>query len=226
MAQAADQQPAGVLRLVVADDHQLFRETLVNGLRDAGGFDIIGQAADGEDAVALCTELAPDVILMDIGMPRLNGVAAATRIKAACPATRVVILSMHSEKRFVEAALAAGVSGYLLKDISMGDLITALEIVAAGALCLSEEVAGRAVLAESGDVTGAAPRPPLTAREREVLQLIAEGMSLKETAAHLGLSVKTIETHRRQIMEKADTYTVAGLVRYALREGVTTLDRE
>ena len=225
MAQAADQQPAGVLRLVVADDHQLFRETLVNGLRDAGGFDIIGQAADGEDAVALCTELAPDVILMDIGMPRLNGVAAATRIKAACPATRVLILSMHSEKRFVEAALAAGVSGYLLKDISMGDLITALEIVAAGAICLSEEVAGRAVITEP-DGARSAPRTPLTAREREVLQLIAEGMSLKMTAAHLGLSVKTIETHRRQIMEKADTYTVAGLVRYALREGVTTLDRE
>ncbi len=225
MAQAADQQPAGVPRLVVADGHQLFRETLVNGLRDAGRFDIVGEAADGEAAVALCAALSPDIILMDIGMPRLNGVAATTRIKAACPATHVVVLSKHSEKRFVEAALAAGVSGYLLKDISMGDLITALEIVGGNAICLSEEVAGRAVLAESGDATGAA-RPPLTAREREVLQLIAEGMSLKMTAAHLGLSVKTIETHRRQIMEKADTYTVAGLVRYALREGVTTLDRE
>ena len=151
--------------------------------------------------------------------------AAATRITAASPATRVVILSMHSEKRFVEAALAAGVSGYLLKDISMGDLATALDIVAAGALCLSEEVAGRADLAEPDGARGA-PRTPLTTREREVLQLIAEGMSLKEIAAHLGLSVKTVETHRRQIMDKADTFTVAGLVRYALREGVTTLDRE
>ena len=124
MAQAADQQPAGVPRLVVADGHQLFRETLVNGLRDAGRFDIVGEAADGEAAVALCAEVHPDVILMDIGMPRLNGVAAATRIKAACPATRVVVLSMDSEKRFVEAALAAGVSGYLLKDISICLLYT------------------------------------------------------------------------------------------------------
>ena len=216
---------AGVLRLVVADDHQLFRETLVGGLRETGRFEIVGEAADGEDAVALCAEVGPDIILMDIGMPRLNGVAATTRIKATCPATRVIVLSMHSEKRFVEAALAAGVSGYLLKDISMRDLIAGLEMVSAGAICLSEEVAGRSILAEP-DVGATRTGDALTAREREVLQLIAEGMSLKLTAAHLGLSVKTIETHRRQIMEKADTYTVAGLVRYALREGVTTLDNE
>ena len=226
MAQAADPLPADVLRLVVADDHRLFRESLVSGLRDTARFEVVGEAADGEEAVAMCAALGPDIILMDIGMPRLNGVAAATRITAASPATRVVILSMHSEKRFVEAALAAGVSGYLLKDISMGDLASALDIVAAGATCLSGEVAGRAVLAESGDADPRRAQAPLTTREREVLQLIAEGMSLKLTAAHLGLSVKTIETHRRQIMEKADTYTVAGLVRYALREGVTTLDSE
>ena len=226
MAQAADPLPADVLRLVVADDHRLFRESLVSGLRDTARFEVVGEAADGEEAVAMCAALGPDIILMDIGMPRLNGVAAATRIAAASPATRVVILSMHSEKRFVEAALAAGVSGYLLKDISMGDLASALDIVAAGATCLSGEVAGRAVLAESGDADPRRAQAPLTTREREVLQLIAEGMSLKEIAAHLGLSVKTVETHRRQIMDKADTFTVAGLVRYALREGVTTLDRE
>ncbi len=225
MAQAADPLPADVLRLVVADDHRLFRESLVSGLRDIARFEVVGEAADGEEAVAMCAALGPDIILMDIGMPRLNGVAAATRITAASPETRVVILSMHSEKRFVEAALAAGVSGYLLKDISMGDLATALDIVSAGATCLSEEVAGRSILAEP-DAGAGRTGEALTVREREVLQLIAEGMSLKLTAAHLGLSVKTIETHRRQIMEKADTYTVAGLVRYALREGVTTLDSE
>ena len=205
MAQAADQQPAGVLRLVVADDHQLFRETLVNGLRDAGGFDIIGQAADGEDAVALCASLEPDVILMDIGMPRLNGVAAATRIKAACPATRVVILSMHSEKRFVEAALAAGVSGYLLKDIPAADLAQAIRLIRAGIYQLSPSVAGKLVGQLGVKSRPAVPLPvehDLTERELEVLGLIAHGLTNARIAAQMVVTENTVKKHINHIFSK------------------------
>lgn len=208
-----------MIRVLVADDHQLLREALVSQLSEYEGVEVVGEARDGRAAVKLAGELAPDVVLMDIGMPGLNGIAATQKISTACPATKVVILSMHSERRFVDEALSAGATAYVIKDTSVDELIVGIRNAASGQRYLSPGIraAGR-------DGAGGALAQSLTQREREVLQLIAEGLSTKEIAAELGLSPKTVETHRQNIMNKTGTYSATGLVRYALREGIASLE--
>lgn len=214
------------LRIAVVDDHRLVREGLIARLNCLDDIEVVGEAQDGREALELCGKVHPDIMLMDIGMPVLNGIDATRLVKQEFKGTKVIALSMHSEKRFVSEALRAGVSGYVLKDDAFDELSDAIHLVASGGVYLSPGVQEAIVSDYVGTVgSPSAPRAELTPREREVLQLIAEGMTTKQVASHLHLNVKTIETHRRQVMDKIGADSVAGLVRFALREGITTLDR-
>ncbi|HET6352636.1 MAG TPA: response regulator transcription factor [Coriobacteriia bacterium] len=215
------------IRVVLADDHRLMREGLKLQLLRIEDVEVVGEAADGEEAVSLTEALRPDLVLMDIGMPVLNGMEATRQIVERVPESRVIVLSGHSEQRFVTEALQAGAAGYVLKDAEFDELAQAVDAVAAGGVFLSPSVQAAIVDEFAGReprMRGVSPRS-LTAREREVLQLIAEGLTTKQVASKLGLSVKTVETHRRQVMEKTNANSVADLVRYAIREGIATLEQ-
>lgn len=215
------------LRIVVIDDHSIVRESLIARLAMMPNVEVVGEGQDGTEAVKLAGEQRPDIVVMDIGMPRLNGVEATRQIIQQFKGTKVIALSMHSERRFVCEALAAGVSAYVLKSGAFEELEKAISSVAQGCVYLSPEVQETVVLdyAARAGGSGAAPHADLTLREREVLQLVAEGMTTKQIAQHLSLSVKTVETHRRQVMDKLNIDSVGGLVRYAIREGIATLDQ-
>lgn len=212
------------MKILLADDHRLFRDGLRPLLARETGFEVVGEAGDGHEAVRLAAALAPDVVLMDITMPGVNGIEATRAIVAARPATRVVVLTMHADRRYATEALQAGASGYLLKEAAFSDLVAALRAVAGGHVQVSPRIAEMVVdeyahLARSGSPDAG----PLSSREREVLRAMAEGFATKEVAFRLGMSVKTAETHRRQIMEKLGLHSVAELTKYAIREGLTDL---
>jgi DNA-binding NarL/FixJ family response regulator len=214
-----------MLKLLLADDHTMFRDGLQNLFEQQPGMQVVGQAQDGVVAAKLAFELKPDVVLMDLTMPVLNGIEATRRIREESPTVRVLILSMHADLRFVTESLRAGAAGYLLKDSGFKQLVQAIRQAMAGQLVLSEKISD--VLARDYvrviGRDGASAFVVLSAREREVLQLIAEGRSTREVAAELNVSIKTIETHRRQIMEKLDIHSIAELTKYAIREGITGL---
>lgn len=210
------------LRLLLADDHTLVRAGLRALLDGMDGVTVVAEADNGEEAVALARAHAPEVVLLDITMPGLNGLQAAERILAQSPRTRVVILSMHAAEEYVNRALALGVSGYLLKDAATLELQAALEAVSAGQTYLSPRITSQ--LLESRQKPGEAPRPALTARQLEVLRLLALGKSVKEIAYDLQLSAKTVETYRAQVMERLDLHDLASLVRYAIRTGLISAD--
>ncbi len=211
------------LRLLLADDHTLVRAGLRALLDGMDGVTVVAEADNGEQAVALAQALAPDVALLDITMPSLNGLQAAERILEQSPPPRVVILSMHAAEEYVNRALALGVSGYLLKDAATLELQAALEAVSAGQTYLSPRITSQ--LLESRLKTGeGGARPGLTARQLEVLRLLALGKSVKEIAYDLQLSAKTVETYRAQIMERLDLHDLASLVRYAIRTGLISAD--
>ena len=214
------------VRVLVADDHKLMREGLRALLDGAADTTVVAEADNGRDAVDLAVKLRPEVVLMDVTMPDLNGIEAARRIGAACPGVRVVALSMHADKRFVAKMFAAGAAGYLLKDCAFEELLRAVRTVAAGQGYLSPQISasvledyGRHLGDENGSVLSL-----LTDREREVLQLIAEGLNTKSIAYRLHLSPKTIETHRQHLMTKLHCTSVAELIKISLREGLTSLD--
>jgi DNA-binding NarL/FixJ family response regulator len=218
--------PLTPLRIVIADDHALFRAGLRALLREMPGAQVIAEAGNGDDAVALARQHRPDVIVMDISMKGLNGLDAAARIKTSAPAVRVIVLSMHDTEDYVAQALRAGASAYLLKDSAEPELELALSAVMRGEIYLSPRVSKPVVDAyvrRSG--ADGSPLPALTARQREILQLIAEGHSTKRIAGKLSVSVKTIDAHRAQIMERLQIHDVPGLVRYAIRNGLVSLDR-
>ena len=192
----------------------------------SGDFECIAEADDGYQAVMLATELRPDIVIMDIAMPNLNGIEATRQIKSELPEVEVVVLSMHATRNYVLQVLQAGASAYLLKDSAFEELSTALLAISRGGMYLSPAITKMAALANlkggpSGGIAGQLEH--LTKRELQVLQLIAEGKSTKDIAARLELSVKTVETHRKQIMDKLEIRSIAGLTKYCIREGLTTL---
>jgi DNA-binding NarL/FixJ family response regulator len=215
------------IRVLIADDHKIMLAGLRSLLEKQTDFEVVGEAENGRKAVLIAQEKKPDVVVMDVSMPDLNGMEATTQIIESLPETKVIALSMHSDKRFVMGMLRAGASGYLLKDCASQELANAIHQVAGGNKYLSPEITGVVIDdfllgGASGEVATAAS--VLSAREREVLQLIAEGWSTKQIATHLYVSIKTIETHRRQIMKKLDIHTIADLTKYAIREGLTSIE--
>ncbi len=214
------------IRVLLADDHHIIRQGLKSLLEEKAGMEVVAEAEDGRAAVELAASLKPDVIVMDVGMPNLNGAEATRRILADDPEAKVVALSMHTDRRFVGNMLEAGAQGYLVKDCAFEELAEAIKTILSGRTYLSPKVAGVVVDAyvrKQGSAEGVEGEE-LTEREREVLQLIAEGRSTKETALALHVSVKTIETHRRNIMQKLKVHSIAELTKYAVRSGLTTLD--
>jgi DNA-binding NarL/FixJ family response regulator len=218
-----------VIRVALADDHNLVRAGIRALLERLPGVEVVGEASDGREALALVVREKPDIALLDIGMPELNGLEAAPRIAREAPRTRVVILSMHADEKHVAQALQLGVAGYVLKDSCADELPVLVRAVMRGETYLSPGISKQVVEALKARMSGApqgdpALPDPLTARQREILQLVAEGKSTKEIAATLNLSVKTVETHRMQIMNRLQIRDVAGLVRYAIRAGLITAD--
>jgi DNA-binding NarL/FixJ family response regulator len=208
----------GKLRILIADDHTLVRAGLVTLMARMQDMEVVGEAGDGREALKLVRDLQPDIALMDIAMPGLNGLEAAERIHNEAPKTKVIILSMHANEEYVAQALKAGASGYLLKDAATTELDMALKVVAQGQFYLSPSISRQVV--DSYLHGGPTGLDLLTPRQREILQLIAEGKSTREIAELLHLSVKTVETHRAQLMDRLDIHDVAGLVRYALNKGL------
>jgi DNA-binding NarL/FixJ family response regulator len=212
--------------VLIADDHRLFRDGLRTLLDKQKNVRVVAETTDGAETVSAVAELKPDIVLMDISMPELNGIEAARRIVSQGAPTRIIMLSMHSDRRFITESLKAGAMGYLLKDCAFDEVLLAVKAVSEGAMYLSSRISESVIkdyVAIAKSVPGSA-FSILSAREREVLQLLAEGRSTKETAARLHVSVKTIETHRKQIMDKLDIRSVAELTKYAIREGLTPLE--
>lgn len=218
-------QPAKRTRILVADDHTIVRQGLRAILEGEPDIEVVGEAADGREAVKKAVSLAPDVVIMDVSMPKMNGLEATARIVKGNPAIKVVALTMHNSEEYVFSLLKAGAKGYLLKESVSSDLVEAIHAVEGGGTYLHPSISSRVVevylkgpqaKARSGKVD------VLTPREREILQLIAEGHTNKEIAGMLVLSVKTIENHRTRIMDKLEIHNVAGLTRYAIDRGIAS----
>lgn len=205
------------IRVLIADDHVIVRQGFKTML-ERDGFQVVAEAGDGREAVRLAGQLRPDVAVLDLVMPMLNGIDAAKLMLSSGCGTRPILLTMFAERHHVLAALKAGITGYLLKNRAVEDLETAIREVARGGVYLSHGIS-QDVLQDFLENRGAT-EDPLTAREHEVLQLVAEGNTTKEVAALLGVSVKTADSHRSRIMEKLDIHDTAGLVRYAIRQGL------
>ena len=213
-------------RILLADDHQILRQGLRQLLSSEKDFEVVAEASDGRTAVELAQRLSPHVVVMDVAMPGLNGIEATRQIVDRVPDTRVIALSAHPERRLISEVLKAGGSGYLLKDSAFEELADAIRTAAAKKVYLSPNVASEIVddYLHLSKGPGASAFDALSPREREVLQLIAEGQSTKELARTLNVSVKTVETHRRQLMNKLELFSVAELTRYAIREGLVSLE--
>jgi two-component system response regulator NreC len=211
------------MRVILADDHRMMRDGL-RAVLEKAGVEVVAEAANGREAIAEVRRVQPDIVIMDVGMPELNGIDATRRLAAEMPLVKVIALSMNADRRYVIAMLEAGAVGYLLKNSASEELLVALQAVTRGETYVSPAVAGNIVNpATHGGAPGGATRErPLSAREREVLQLIAEGKSSKEIGVTLGIAVTTVETHRRQLMDKLNLRTIAELTKYAIREGMTS----
>jgi len=214
------------VRILLADDHRLFRHGIRQILESRQGFTVVAEAENGFDAVRLYQTNKPDIVLMDISMPQLNGLDATRRIVEEFPSARIVILSMHLNRRYVSAALQAGVKGYLLKDSAPDELLQAINRVMTGRFFLSAGVNEQVILdyIKKAEVDPQSPFSLLSPREREVLQLLAEGNTTKGIADRLNLSSKTVETHRAHLMEKLNLFSIAELTKYAIREGLVALE--
>ncbi len=205
------------IQVLLADDHPIVRDGL-RSILESEGFKVVGEAADGREAVELARKHRPDVAVLDLSMPLLNGIDAAREIIRISPNTKTVLLTMHTERQFILEGLRAGTRGFVMKSHSAQELVQAIRETASGGTYFSPEVARAAV--EAYRSNGEVPEDPLTPREHQVLQLIAESKTTKEIATLLEISVKTVETYRSRIMEKLDIHETAGVVRYAIRHGI------
>ncbi len=212
------------IKILIADDHEILREGIRRMIEKEPDMEVVGEAEDGRSAVKLARKLAPDVVLMDITMPDLNGMDATRKIVSETPGVKVLALSMHQDRKYVTGMLEAGATGYLIKGCKFEELATAIRSVARKNVYLSPRIADMVLQGYLGKSPKKFAEPVLSSREREVLQLLAEGNSVKETAFKLGVSAKTVETHRRHIMEKLQISNSSEIVKYALREGLITLD--
>jgi DNA-binding NarL/FixJ family response regulator len=216
------------IRIVLADDHRILRQGLRSLLTQQADTQVIGEAAEGGAAVLLARELRPDVVIMDAVMPGMDGVAATRQIRSEAPDTKVIALSMHSDRRFVSEMLRAGAAGYLVKDSAFEELHEAVRTVMEGKPYLSSVITGSLVEDFVRQTTAREPAPMpspkvLTTREQEVLRLLAEGKRVKQVAQLLGISVKTVESHRQNIMDKLEIHSTIELARFALREGFSSI---
>ena len=213
------------IRVVLADDHKIVRDGLRSLLDQCPEIEVVGVADNGRQLLAMVEKLGPDIALLDVSMPEMNGIDAVRKLAACCPEVKAVMLSMHSDRRFVTEALNAGARGYLLKDSAFEELVMAIKSINSGEFYLSPKVAGVVVqdFLRRNEAPVATAFSLLSNREREVLQLIAEGKSTKEIAFNSNVSVKTVETQRQQIMKKLNIFSVAELTKYAIREGLTAL---
>ena len=212
------------IRILLADDHTLVRGGIRSLLESVENVEVVAESGDGREALELVAKHRPDVALLDIGMPGLNGLEVAKRVPKESPKTRIIILSMHGDVTYVKQALRAGIAGYLLKGAAVAELPLALKAVMRGETYLSPKISKQVVelLRDPSEETDSLSG--LTTRQREILQLIAEGRSTKEIAGVLGVSIKTVETHRARLMERLDIHDVPGLVRFAIRSGLVTTD--
>jgi two-component system response regulator NreC len=215
-------------KVFVADDHSIIRQGLCALLEKLPDVEVVGAVKDGRKAIELVGELKPDIVIMDVTMPNLNGIDATRKILEQRRDVKVIALSMHSSRRFVAEMLKAGASGYLLKECLFDELIEAIQTVLAGGTYLSHKITGVVVddYVKRMSLKNQSEAPGLSQREREVLQLLAEGKSTKQIALQFHVSDKTIESTRRNIMEKLGINTVAGLTKYAVREGLTPLESQ
>lgn len=213
-----------MIRVLVADDHPVVRKGLRSCLADQPHLQLVGEAADGEEAARKARELLPDVALLDINMPRLDGLQVTELLRREAPKVKVLVLSIHSRPEYVQRIIQAGARGYVLKDSSPDQLVQAIERVHAGDVFFSPQVAQLALRQYVGSGGKPQPSDKLSCREREVLVQIAGGSSNKEIASRLGVSVRTIETHRERIMRKLNIHSVAGLTKFAITRGLISLD--
>jgi DNA-binding NarL/FixJ family response regulator len=216
------------IKILLADDHRILREGLRNLLAQQTDMTVVGEAADGKEAISLARQLKPDVVIMDVVMPGLDGVEATRRIRAEVPTAKIVALSMHSDRRYVSEMLRAGAAGYLVKDSAFDELNQAIRTVMDGRPYLSSVITGSLVedfvrQTTADEKPATSPIQMLTAREQEVLRLLADGKRVKEVARILDISVKTVESHRQNIMDKLEIHSTIELTRYAIREGLASI---
>ncbi len=212
------------MRILIADDHTLMREGLQELIKRQRGMSVVGEAETGIAAIRMARDLQPDVVLMDIGMPDLNGIEATRQIRKETPEVKVIALSMHADRRFVRQMFGAGAMGYVLKASAFEELAAAIRAVASGHIYTNPKIADMLLtdyISQLADML-VPMDSPLSDREREVLQLLAEGQSNKDVAAKLGVSVTTIDSHRKHIMDKLGLHSIAELTKYAIREGMTS----
>ncbi len=213
------------IKVFLADDHKLFRQGLRVLLSEKQDICIVGEAEDGREALVQIAKLSPDVVIMDVGMPLLNGIETTRQVKKDFPKIRVIALSMHVDEKFVAEMLRAGAVGYLCKKCDTDELVAAIHVAVSGKTYLSPSISGTLVehYVRNASATPASAYSQLTDREREILQLLVEEKSIKEIAGELSVSIKTVHAHREHLMRKLNVQTVAGLTKYAVREGLTEL---
>jgi two-component system, NarL family, response regulator NreC len=214
------------IRIILADNHEIIREGLRSLFEKQSGMEVVGEAKDGQEVVQMVQKLSPDIIIMDISMYNLYGIDTTRHIVTNCPDVKILVLSIHSNKRFVTEMFKAGASGYMLKHGDFAELVNAIRVVLTNQVYLSPGIVGILTndYVRHTSITDVSVRSILTIRECEVLQLLADGRCTKQIALHLGVSAKTVETHRKKIMGKLDTHSIAGLTKYAILEGLISLE--